>query len=148
MERLEYKGRVIEIFTTKIKGQWTWAFTVNGIRAAINRDPECCESSDLAKVTSLQIWSDKMDDKSALRMLAELVSVEAGRNNALTAAVVGILDALKTSPELAGAVHASFEHHYSEHLATSQLQEYMNGFETTRNLLYAALFSAGVNLKS
>ena len=93
-------------------------------------------------MSSLQIWSHKLDDKSALRMLAELVSVEAGRNSALTAAVVGILDALKKNPEIAGPVHASFEHHYSDHLATSQLQEYMNGFETTRNLIYAVLFSA------
>ena len=52
MERVEYKGRVIEIFTTKIEDHWTWAFTVDGIRAAINRDPDCCESSDLAKVTA------------------------------------------------------------------------------------------------
>ena len=80
-----------------------------------------------------------MDDKSALRMLAELLSEEAGRNSALTAAVVGILAAMKENPEIAGAVHTSFEQHYSDHLATSQIQEYMNGFETTRELLYAAL---------
>jgi hypothetical protein len=82
-----------------------------------------------------------MDDKSALRMLAELLLEEAGRSNALTAAVVGILAALKENPEVAGAVHASFEQHYSGHLATSQVEEYMNGFENTRDLLYAAMTS-------
>jgi hypothetical protein len=52
MERMKYKGRVIEIFTTKIGNQWTWAFTVDGIRAGINRDADCCETLDLARTTA------------------------------------------------------------------------------------------------
>ena len=80
-----------------------------------------------------------MDDKLALRLMAELLSKEAGRSSALTAAVAGILAALNERPEIAGAVHASFERHYSAHLATSQSQDYINGFETTRDFLYAAM---------
>ena len=29
MERFEYKGRVVDVFTAIKNGQWTWAFTVD-----------------------------------------------------------------------------------------------------------------------
>ena len=48
MQRLEYKGYVIEIFTTKKGDGWTWALTIDGIVPARNRDPDCCETLALA----------------------------------------------------------------------------------------------------
>jgi hypothetical protein len=37
MERFEYKGHVVEIFTTKKGGGWTWAFTVDAWLAEANK---------------------------------------------------------------------------------------------------------------
>jgi hypothetical protein len=48
MNRLEYKGRMIDIFTARNGRVWTWAFTVDGVRAGINKCPECCGTLDLA----------------------------------------------------------------------------------------------------
>jgi len=48
MTRFEYKGREIEIFTIKNGDVWNWAFTVDGVRAAANRDPECCKTPEIA----------------------------------------------------------------------------------------------------
>jgi hypothetical protein len=80
-----------------------------------------------------------MDDQETVRMIARMISEEAGRNNALAAALVGILTALQDNPEVAGAVHAVLEKQYSDHLATSQNPVYMDGFERARDLMYAAL---------
>jgi hypothetical protein len=80
-----------------------------------------------------------MDDHETVRMIARMISEEAGRNNALAAALIGILAALQDNPEVAGAVHAALEKQYSDHLATSQNPVYMDGFERARDLVYAAL---------
>lgn len=48
MQRFEYKGRVVDVFTTRKGDTWTWALTIDGIKAAINRNPNCCTTSELA----------------------------------------------------------------------------------------------------
>jgi hypothetical protein len=37
MERFEYKGRVVDIFTAIKNGRWTWAFTVDAGLAEANK---------------------------------------------------------------------------------------------------------------
>ena len=80
-----------------------------------------------------------MNDQETVRMMARMLSEEAGRNNAFAAAVVGLLAALQDNPEVSDAVHAALEKQYSDHLATSQNPVYMDGFERARELVYAAL---------
>jgi hypothetical protein len=80
-----------------------------------------------------------MDDQNTVRIMARMLSEEAGRNNALAAALVGVLAVLSSNPEIAAAVHAALENQYSDHLATSQNPLYMDGFERARDMVYAAL---------
>ena len=37
MERFEYKGRIVDVFTAIKNGQWTWAFTVDNGLAQANK---------------------------------------------------------------------------------------------------------------
>jgi len=48
MQRFEYKGRVVDVFTARKGNKWTWALTIDGIKVAVNRNPECCDTLDLA----------------------------------------------------------------------------------------------------
>jgi hypothetical protein len=64
MERFDYKGRVVEIFTKRIENRWTWAFTVDGIRAAANRDQNCCESLEQAVANAREMASAMIDLES------------------------------------------------------------------------------------
>jgi hypothetical protein len=80
-----------------------------------------------------------MTDHETVQLMARMLAQEAGRNNALAAAVVGILAALQDNPEVGGAVYAALEKQYSDHLATTQNPVYMDGFERARVLVYAAL---------
>ena len=47
IERFEYKGCRVEIFTGKKGIQWTWAFVVNGTEAKANGS-DCCKTATLA----------------------------------------------------------------------------------------------------
>lgn len=80
-----------------------------------------------------------MDDQTALKVLTRIFAEEAGRNNALTATLVGILSALKSYPEVVDAVRGALESQYSGHLATTHHQAYIDGFERVRDLVYTAL---------
>ena len=48
MTHFQYKSREIAIFTTQNGDVWTWTFTVDGVRAAANRNPECCKTQEMA----------------------------------------------------------------------------------------------------
>jgi hypothetical protein len=48
MTRFQYKGRETEILTTKNGEVWTWTFIVDGVRAAANRNLECCKTQQMA----------------------------------------------------------------------------------------------------
>ena len=37
MERFEYRGHIVDIFTAIKNGQWTWAFTVDEEMAEANK---------------------------------------------------------------------------------------------------------------
>lgn len=37
MERFEYKGHIVDVFTAIKNGQWTWAFTVDEKMAEANK---------------------------------------------------------------------------------------------------------------
>lgn len=80
-----------------------------------------------------------MDDQTALQVLTRIFAEEAGRNNALTAALVGILSALKGHPDVVDAVRGALESQYSGHLAKTHHQAYIDGFERVRDLVNAAL---------
>lgn len=62
MQRFEYKGHAIEIFTTKTVHGWTWALTIDGIVPASNRDPSCCESLDLAVAVAKRVAHALIDE--------------------------------------------------------------------------------------
>ena len=80
-----------------------------------------------------------MQDQSTVNLIARMISQETGRNSALSAVLVSLLTLLKDNPEVANAVRAALEKQHSDHLATGQNPVHMDGYETARDMFYAAL---------
>ena len=54
MERFEYKGCRVEIFTTKKGTRWTWRFIVNGTKAKESERESCESLSEATRVAKAQ----------------------------------------------------------------------------------------------
>lgn len=79
-----------------------------------------------------------MDTNEQMALLAEAISTQGGKLDAMYACLTGILAAAKQHPEVADLVSQRLEHHYAGHLAQSQNEHFMRGFESARDLLNAA----------
>jgi hypothetical protein len=80
-----------------------------------------------------------MESQQETQALAQLLSLEIGRSDALMAAVTGILQVAGRDSEIAKAVGARLELHYSGSLAESWSDHYMRGFESVRDYIAATL---------
>jgi hypothetical protein len=76
-----------------------------------------------------------MEINDELDLIEKTLASQGGRIDALVAAVAGMLQAAKGSPEVAKAVFAKLEQHHSDHLAKAVDANYLQSFELTRNYL-------------
>jgi hypothetical protein len=80
-----------------------------------------------------------MDTQEQIAIIVHTISHQGGRIDALNSVMSSMLHLAKSSPGLREAIEAQLEQNYANLLARSENPQYLEGFESVRNNVVAAL---------